>query len=91
MGQTKGVSRGVLAAFVNENWDWESGFVDEPRVPRSLVTVREGLREAGVELELLRMGAGGEGGSGRETPAATRTEVALSMYFSTRRSLFHER
>jgi len=82
---------GQVGALENEDWGWRGDLVDGPRTPRSLVTVRGGRRVAEVEVELLRMGTGGEGGSGRVIPAARRTEVGLSMYFSTRRSLFHER
>ena len=31
MGQTKGVAGGVVVALANEDWDWESGLLDERR------------------------------------------------------------
>ena len=95
MGQTNGsfVDEGDLAMRGDSaRLDLDDGFIVsavDRRVARRIPLVKE--RELDIEL-LERMGACDcvceVGGSDGEIPAKVVTEVALSMYFSIRRSLF---
>lgn len=99
IGHTKG--SGLVALGVVNDWVGDSDGVldvgvdfEEPRPSSFDVADLVGRRAVGVVWvafdEFERMGNDGDGGSATVTPAATVIAEGLSMYFSIRRSLFHD-